>query len=79
MKWSAQSPDLNTIEHLWDQLKRTIRALLPAKDLDEHSEQVQDARGSIDKSQCLGLVLSMPRRLKETRKAKEGVTNLRKQ
>jgi len=74
MKWPAQSPDLNPIEHLWDQLKRTIRTLPPAKDLDELWEQVQDAWGSTDKAQCLDLVRSMPRRLREIRKAKGGYT-----
>nr|KAF6382611.1 hypothetical protein mPipKuh1_008967 [Pipistrellus kuhlii] len=29
LRWSPQSPDLNPIEHLWDEVKRAIRHLVP--------------------------------------------------
>lgn len=74
MKWPAQSPDLNPIEHLWDNLKRKVRELPPAKNLDELWDRVQDAWNSISPDECKALVDSMPKRLASVREAKGGYT-----
>jgi DDE superfamily endonuclease len=75
MTWPAQSPDLNPIEHLWDHIKRKLKDLLPAGDLDQLWEQVQDIWNAIDKDTCFRLVRSMPKRLEAVRKAKGGYTS----
>src|SRR5690349_12665854 len=74
MKWPAQSPDLNPIEHLWDLLKRNVRELPPASNLDELWERAQDAWNSITPDGCKSLVDSVPRRLQEVCQAKGGYT-----
>jgi transposase len=74
MKWPAHSPDLNPIEHLWDILKRKVRALPQARNTNELWERVQDAWNSITAGECKNLVDSMPRRLAALRKAKGGST-----
>jgi hypothetical protein len=51
MKWPVQSPDLNPIEHLWDELERQIRKRDPspvserelAVILQEEWEKISDA------------------------------------
>lgn len=64
LPWPAQSPDLNPIEHLWDELERQVRArkLLP-KNRENLWEILQEEWSNIDISKCQNLVDSMPRRV----------------
>lgn len=64
LDWPAQSPDLNPIEHLWDNLKRRLagyeRQPGAVRDL---WERVQDEWNKISKEECVRLIESMPRRI----------------
>ena len=75
LKWPAQSPDLNPIEHLWDFLKRKL-ADYPTqpKGMLELWDRVQETWESIDKETCLHLIKSMPRRIEAVLKARGGYT-----
>ena len=75
MGWPAQSPDLNPIEHLWDHIKRKLKDMPPAQNLDHLWDQVQDIWNTIDSDTCLRLVRSMPKRLAAVGSAKGGYTN----
>jgi hypothetical protein len=75
MKWPAQSPDLNPIEHLWYHLKKKLNDYEnPPHSLHELWERVEREWNAIDKSVCQGLIDSMPRRVAAVLKAKGGYT-----
>ena len=74
MEWPPRSPDLNSIENLWDALKRKVRELPPAKDLDELWDRVQDAWNAITPEQCQKLVHSLPKRIAQVSQARGGYT-----
>ena len=73
MVWPAQSPDLNSIEHLWSHLKRKLSDYpKPPKGIRELWERVEKEWDAIDESVCQGLVESMPRRVQAVLEAKGG-------
>jgi transposase len=75
MKWPAQSPDLNPIEHLWGHLKRRLADYPePPKGILELWERTQEEWEKIDKEVCQNLIESMPRRIEAVLKAKGGYT-----
>lgn len=75
LKWPAQSPDLNPIEHLWQHLKRQLNAYeVPPAGIHELWEQVQVEWEKIPKEVCVNLIESMPRRIQAVIKAKGGHT-----
>ena len=43
LEWPSQSPDLNPIEHLWDELERSLRGL-KAKNKEEKMQQLRQKR-----------------------------------
>ncbi|GBB83298.1 hypothetical protein RclHR1_10020002 [Rhizophagus clarus] len=62
--WPAQSPDLNPIENLWDELERWVRAHIPLPKNKEHLwEILQEEWLNIDANKYQNLVNSMPHRI----------------
>lgn len=75
MKWPAQSPDLNPIEHLWDHLKRQLNSYEnPPSGTIELERRIKHEWNNINPEICRKLVESMPRRLKAVIKARGGST-----
>jgi hypothetical protein len=75
MKWPAQSPDLNPIEHLWHHLKRRLDDYEESPNgLHELWARCEVEWEKIDKSACQSLIESMPRRIEAVIRAKGGYT-----
>lgn len=71
--WPSQSPDLNPIEHLWDNLERKVRKY-HIKNHDDLRKALQDAWDSITTEETGKLVNSMPDRLAAVIQSKGGPT-----
>ena len=73
LQWSAQHPDLNLIEQLWNHLKRKLNAYptYPSGIL-ELVERIQAEWKEIPASVCMNLVESMPKRVEVVVRAKGG-------
>ena len=71
MQWPAQSPDLNPIEHLWDELERRLNSYdtVPTS-MHGLWERVEVEWEKIPKEVCVNLIDSMPRRVAAVLKAK---------
>ena len=64
LDWPAQSPDLNPIEHLWEELKRRLGTYYePPKGVGELWQRVQREWALIPANTCHNLIESMPRRI----------------
>lgn len=61
MKWPSQSPDLNPIEHLWDELQRRCKGL-KASNKAEKFAQLRQKWSEIPNEVLSKLIESMPRR-----------------
>jgi transposase len=66
--WPAQSPDLNIIENVWNQMKKTMKSSYETQL--ELRHDLQEAWSSIDSSFIKKLYDSIPRRLEAVIKAK---------
>jgi transposase len=75
MKWPANSPDLNPIEHLWSYLKTQLNAYKEdPKTMDELWERVQEVWTKIPTDYIHKLYESMPRRMEEVIRNRGGNT-----
>lgn len=75
MDWPARSPDLNPIEHLWDHLKRKVRARNPAPTTKlELKEALIEEWGRLGQDRIKKLIGSMKRRLEAVIRARGGNT-----
>ena len=64
LPWPSQSPDLNPIEHLWDELERRVRGRSHlAKNQTELFDFLLEEWKKIPADIIVNLVNSMPRRL----------------
>ena len=71
LKWPAQSPDVNPIEHLWNYLKQRLQEYEEApKGVLELWDRVQVEWEKIPAEVCQNLIESMPRRIVALYKAK---------
>ena len=75
LPWPPSSPDLNIIEHVWDQLDHLIRA---RKSLPHNHEEMwialQEEWGNISQESLDSLYESMPLRIQAVIKARGGNT-----
>jgi transposase len=63
LPWPSKSPDLNPIEHLWDDLDRRVRQRQPQpQSLQQLVNALQDEWNSIPQQAIRILILSMGRR-----------------
>ena len=75
IKWPAQSPDLNPIEHLWQYLKAKLQQYdTPPKGVHELWDRVVKEWTEIPLETCQKLIESMPRRIQIVLEAKGGYT-----
>jgi len=75
LKWPAQSPDLNPIEHLWEHLKRQFNSYENhPTSIHELEARINREWEKIDPKVCEDLIASMPRRLEAVIRAKGGST-----
>ncbi len=75
LKWPPQSPDLNTIEHLWDVVEREISIIdVQPTNLQQLCDAIMSIWTNISEECFQHLVESMPRRIKAVLKLKVGPT-----
>ena len=73
MRWPARSPDLNPIEHLWDELDRRVRQREPApQNLRQLEQALQQEWQTIPQARVRTLIASMPRRVTAVLQANGG-------
>jgi DDE superfamily endonuclease len=75
LDWPAQSPDMNPIEHLWDEVDRRLRKLSSyATSQSDLGDKIQDIWHGIEVEVCVKLIKTMPERINDVIKAKGGYT-----
>ncbi|GFV83782.1 transposable element Tcb2 transposase [Trichonephila clavipes] len=76
LPWTACSPDLSPVEHVWDQLKRQMRSCHSVHDLEL---AVQDLWAHLPQDNVRCLINSMPDRVAACTAAGGGPTSPRRQ
>lgn len=75
LDWPAQSPDLNPIEHLWDEADRRLRQYqVKISSKEALWESLQQVWGEIEVETCRKLIESLPQRINDVIRAKGGYT-----
>lgn len=75
MDWPARSPDMNPIEHVWDQMGIWIRDMaFPPSTVAELQQAVRQAWDAVGPQRVRRLVESMPRRVRAVLAARGGNT-----
>ena len=75
LPWPSKSPDLNSIEHLWDQLDRRVSQQQPPYQTHYQLRQMlQQEWRTIPRSNVRNLIESMPRRCRAVLAARGGHT-----
>ena len=75
LPWPYKSPDLNPIEHLWDQLDKRVRQRQPPpQTLDQLRQMLQQEWRTISRNNVRNLIESMPRRWRAVLAACDGHT-----
>ena len=75
LDWPSQSPDLNPIEHIWNEVERRLRDLRGHINSKEDLwEKLQDVWNGIEVDVCRKLIATMPQRIQDVLKAKGGYT-----
>ena len=76
MVWPANSPDLNPLEHLWDQLKRAVSARINANtNLADLAQMLEEEWNAIPQQRATRLVNTMRRRCQEVIDKRGGYTH----
>ena len=75
LDWPAYSPDLNPIEHLWNEMDHRLRKL-PGNisNKDDLWNKIQQVWNEVDIEFCLKLIDTMPQRIADVLKASGGYT-----
>lgn len=75
LEWPSQSPDLNPIEHVWNEIKRRLRKIDgPITNKDVLWERIQSIWNSIEVDVCTKLIQTMPKRITDVISQKGGYT-----
>ena len=75
LDWLAQSPDLNPIEHLWNEMDRCLRRLeTPVRTQDQVQDAIQKIWVELGADVCKKLVDTMPTRINDVIRANGGYT-----
>lgn len=74
--WPARSPDLNPIEHLWDEMGRRVRQRdPPPASIAQLACALREEWAAVPQSVIRHLILSMPRRVQQVLQARGGHTS----